>query len=481
MTQDSQNIGMFPWERHSEVVLFANFSASPEDFIHNLCTILPSSSSLSRVMCVFAVEFFQSWDEHTVSLHMGYLLSRGQGAWAVEKMSLFDLAKSPRPASQGDSFVLLNKTITVNFDPHFVKKTKALFEEQEGMFLPSDVFLLKPVFIPKPWGQEIWFSGVEKRGVSLISSFEGASAMCQPWFFALLPKRFLGEKYAQKHLTLIKILDPLAQEVTGDLYYELHQEKNEVYVVTDISAPKGRIKMGISEEKLQLYHGKEQELKQDFLAAIKAYESVRREIDALLDTTEKEKIPATLVAQEKDLRAKMDAFTGYLDLAVGDVIRVPTHLPHALQHGVKVVEFQTPTYERLIVSFAQKVLTQSHWDTEKALSLMTISPPKKTILPERTRTAMCCVEEVCSFPDFYACRVTTASLFSFELKACGFYRIVYVVSGVCEFGLSNGRTRRALPGQCVFVPAEESVSLLGEAPGVFLLCAPEEMCISIRQ
>ena len=27
---------------------------------------------------------------------------------------------------------------------------------------------LSPVFIPKPWGREIWYSGIEERGVSTV-------------------------------------------------------------------------------------------------------------------------------------------------------------------------------------------------------------------------------------------------------------------------------------------------------------------------
>ena len=65
----------------------------------------------------------------------------------------------------------------------------------------------------------------------------------------------------------------------------------------------------------------------------------------------------------------MNRFVARYPLTVGDVVIVPKLVPHALQHGVKVVEFQTPVYERKILSFGQKVLTQSHWDTVEALEL----------------------------------------------------------------------------------------------------------------
>ena len=38
---------------------------------------------------------------------------------------------------------------------------------------------LAPVYIPKPWGQEIWFSGIERRGLSGVSSATGVTPI--PW------------------------------------------------------------------------------------------------------------------------------------------------------------------------------------------------------------------------------------------------------------------------------------------------------------
>jgi hypothetical protein len=35
-------------------------------------------------------------------------------------------------------------------------------------------------------------------------------------------------------LILLKTLNPVADDVIGDLYYEMHEEKWEVYVVTEI-------------------------------------------------------------------------------------------------------------------------------------------------------------------------------------------------------------------------------------------------------
>ena len=75
----------------------------------------------------------------------------------------------------------------------------------------------------------------------------------------------------------------------------------------------------------------------------------------------------------------MDGFTSIKELRLGDVIKVPTWTPHSPQHGIRVIEFQTPTYERYIISFEQRVLTQEHWDSEHAIAHMTLDPPAATV------------------------------------------------------------------------------------------------------
>ena len=76
-----------------------------------------------------------------------------------------------------------------------------------------------------------------------------------------------------------------------------------------------------------------------------------------------------LAAERETLknRRSMQAFTGSRALRKGDVVQVAPHVPHSLQQGVQVFEFQTPTYERNIISFNQKVLTQDHWDSDYAI------------------------------------------------------------------------------------------------------------------
>ena len=129
------------------------------------------------------------------------------------------------------------------------------------------------------------------------------------------------------------------------------------------------------------------------MAAVYHYREVRERIDAELDQQRRQHgiaasavvmaeqtrqwlaaLPQALLTQEQTLRQTMDGFTALHPLAVGDVIVIPQRLPHALQHGVRTIEFQTPVYERQIVSFAQKVLTQNHWDTAAAMQITQLDP-----------------------------------------------------------------------------------------------------------
>ena len=101
---------------------------------------------------------------------------------------------------------------------------------QFAVFESGRALGLEPARIPKPWGQEVWFTGVEERGVCLFHRWSAQLPI--PWVQAAAPGAFAGSP--AEPLVLLKILDPVAQEVVGDLYFELHEEKREVYVVTHI-------------------------------------------------------------------------------------------------------------------------------------------------------------------------------------------------------------------------------------------------------
>jgi hypothetical protein len=253
---------------------------------------------------------------------------------------------------------------------------------------------LQPVIIPKPWGREIWYTGIEQRGVAAVGDDRGATPL--PWLLAAAPRRLCAG--LERQLILLKILDPLPTAVFGDLYFELHQQKREVYVVTEVDRRAwpdgvGGIRFGFDAERRASY-GDDQRFLTDYLQAVRAYRQVRLDIDRQLDDVRQrcgvglndpvdaatlqrwlQEIDPQLRQREQVLRTAMEAFTALRPLRVGDVVQVPCLVPHSLQHGVRTVEFQTPVYERLILSFAQKVLTQDDWDTERAAELIRMDPP----------------------------------------------------------------------------------------------------------
>lgn len=229
---------------------------------------------------------------------------------------------------------------------------------------------LLPVHIPKPWGQEIWYSGMEVRGESQVA-LDGQNIDLSD-YLARHP-----DAIHDQPLLLLKVLDPKPQAVTGDLYFEVHEQKQEVYVVTHIDPEAwpdghGQIRFGMNQSVRQRYQD-DDAFRSAYRSAVGEYEQIRRQIDALRD--QQAEVEQPLIDAEAQAREVMDGFTALRALAVGDVVKVPTWTPHALQHGVRVVEFQTQTYERYIVSFAQKVLTQNHWDTDHALAHMHLDAP----------------------------------------------------------------------------------------------------------
>lgn len=285
---------------------------------------------------------------------------------------------------------------------------------------------LQPVIVQKPWGREIWFTGIEARGHSRVVN--GAHSLPLAHLLALAPEYLCQNR--DRSLVLLKVLDPHPDPALGDLYFELHEEKREVYVVTHVDErawPDGRgaIRFGVN-QKLRRSSGSEQRFRSGFLDAVRKYEQVRRAIDALLDARRAREstpldepvppdvtqqwladVPKALRDEEELSRAAMHRFTQLRRLDVGDVVAVPILTPHALQHGVRVVEFQTPTYERRIVSFTQKVLSQDHWDSDVAIAQMHLDAPR-TQIEVLSNSPDVRVERIVSFPDFQVQRIRLA-------------------------------------------------------------------------
>lgn len=339
------------------------------------------------------------------------------------------------------------------------------------VFSLSAPLLLQTVSIPKPWGREIWYTGIEERGVSRVT--DGLFSAPLSWVLSVAPEHLAANR--ERQINLLKILDPLAEEVYGDLYFELHEEKREVYVVTNVDRQAwpegvGAIRYGFNPE-LRKTFPSDDVFKAAYLEVVRDYESLRRQIDQLLDDCREQEgiasdepvtaevmkrwvsmLPSIFLDQEQSLRKEMNRFTSLLPLRQGDVVKVPLLTPHSLQHGVRTVEFQTPVYERMILSFAQKVLTQNHWDTEQAVDIMSVDCPPIPDLEVLEETEGYRLEEVVRFDDFQVQRLTLGPGNSRSLIPTHDYGLLMVVNGDL-----NCEGVRLSSEQAVLLPAERDV------------------------
>lgn len=306
--------------------------------------------------------------------------------------------------------------------------------------------------VEKPWGKEIWYTGIEQRGVC---SMGGVPI---PWVLDCFGQILSGYKYTPP--ILLKILEPLAQDVIGDLYFEAHAHKTEVYIVTAVDKDSwpdgiGKIRFGFSGSKKSQFPNTKA-FANAYLQAVDAYREVRTTID------QSDHADQQLRDREVMLRAEMESFTSLRDLRVGDVVQVPPLTPHSLQHGVTVVEFQTPHYERYILSFAQKVLTQDHWDTESALPLLNFA----------TDTPLCTIYDdiIADFDDFLVNRIKLSPGESFIVEE---QRYCIVMPIIGEVTLAN---TLVATGSAFYLPksSERVISNDGSTDSLVLLAMPQE-------
>ena len=273
------------------------------------------------------------------------------------------------------------------------------------------------------------------------------------------------------------MLAPSGEEVLGDLYFELHTEKIEVYVITHIdttawSTGVAKMRYGFNQKKLAAFENREQ-FTTAYLAAVNEYKSVRDKIDQTLASRRaaegftqddvlptdialawQHQLPDTLTLKEKTLREKMESFTGTREVVVGDVIEVERLTPHSLQHGIRAIEFQSPHYERFILSFAQKVLTQSHWDTQSAMTLARFDPI--TSKPMRTLDASVGtrVEIAADFDSFQVQRLTFAPGAVHDVQNTSYSLVIGLV------GETVLQSKTVTPEQAFFLTPEiKTVSL----------------------
>lgn len=312
---------------------------------------------------------------------------------------------------------------------------------------------LGSVAIAKPWGQEIWFTGIEARGESCIRV--GGHKLPLSAYLALAPQW----THASADIVLLKILDPKPEPVLGDLYFEVHERKEETYVVTAVDQDawpqgQGAIRYGVNQA-LRAQYQDDGKFREAYLQAVAAYERVRRLLDdemtpadaiAAGDNELGQASAAAAAAIETQRRQTMETFTELLPLAVGDIVSVPPWHPHSLQHGVQVVEFQSPTYERFIISFAQQVQTQNHWDSATAIARMSLEPltpepPMDPGLPEGVR-------RIADYRDFGALRIAlTPAANAFRVRDDLPYAVVICIAGELRCG-----SLQLTSGAAAFIP-----------------------------
>lgn len=291
---------------------------------------------------------------------------------------------------------------------------------------------LKRVTVPKPWGEEIWYTGVEKRGVcglflSGISDQNPAIVTTSDEPEQSVPLPFLELALgcacpeSKSSLPLLKELLPFDQPFYGELYTEVHTEKAETYLVTGLSNQ--CLERGFGEVKLGLHpqfarNWQDPSTRDEAATRLKSYEQLRERVDHCLEQAGhlfqeqvllKEQGPQALESAKKKhvveglLEEERRSYVAVSEIFLrhqifpGDVVRVPTRTPHALQPGVRVVEFQTPSYERFILASNQKVLTQQGWDIEAALETVIPDLSSEAIsrVPTQNGTS---IRNVVSFP-----------------------------------------------------------------------------------
>ncbi|RYG19309.1 MAG: hypothetical protein EOO07_07080 [Chitinophagaceae bacterium] len=432
-------------------------SDNPENIIRDQQTVLLAGADVASA---FAIRF---------NFHQYYLAVPA----SIELVAIVHLKKSHAEINISCAIFLFNEVIKNQLKVlpvDFSALKDFANQHQTPLLTISNLLVLDPIKIPKPWGQEIWYTGIETRGQSNISAQGFTTPL--PWVLALMPEYLANG--LEKKITLLKTLDPLPDEVYGDLYFELHEEKQEVYIVTHIdeqawSDKTGAIRLGFDRQKRAKF-ACDDDFKIAYLRSVREYEKVRRQIDALLDAEKRREnigvneaidarklktlsvsIPRELILEEKHLRSVMDSFTALRNLQIGDVVKIPCLVPHALQHGVRTVEFQTPVYERKILSFAQKVLTQEHWDTEAALAKSLCDTPDQAPHHILVNNDGVHVEEIVNFDYFSVMRISIVHGKSYQLPAYSSYGLLMSIKNTCQVEIKNNHIE-IQPETAVFLP-----------------------------
>lgn len=361
---------------------------------------------------------------------------------------------------------------------------------------------LAPLSLHRPWGREIRYTDVEAIGQAAVKVSGGLVPL--HWLLALAPRRLAAGR--QRNLIPLRHLRPWSHEPLGDLYFEVHERRSEVYLVTGVDEavwPGGQAAMrfGLNPQKRARY-GDDERFKADYLKAVKAYEKVRRAIDERVERwcraqglsvseplrpsqydAALAQIEPPLLAREQERRQVMDSFCALRTVSLGDVIRVPPGTPHSLLRGVEMIELQTSHRERQILSSNHKVMVQEPWDTEQALTQLSMDTPAQHPPRSWQVTPGVQLERLAQLPGFSVLRLRLEAGESVPLKriqafvahngAPHDYALLASLSGQVHYGHSPQSPLSG--GDVHLVPAQrEDLTLSCSARAQLLLALPEE-------
>lgn len=223
---------------------------------------------------------------------------------------------------------------------------------------------LQPVVVEKPWGREVWYSGIEARGESRVGVGQDAVPLSE----------FLRRHGRERDIVLLKALHP----DQGDLYVELHDVKWEIYAVDAVDhalwPDGGRMLLGIDQRRRRALG---ERFNTALLSAAQALEAAVQR-GASTRNGGNEQAPEV---------ADVARFLNAVPVHPGDMVTIPPTMPHSLLRGVSVIEFQTPVFERKILAASQPVKTQRTWDSAAAVAAMDAESAPEVASPATTGEA----------------------------------------------------------------------------------------------
>lgn len=279
--------------------------------------------------------------------------------------------------------------------------------------------ILEPVTVHKPWGREVWYSGIEARGESGVRTATGIEPL----------SGFLAARGRSAPIVLLKALEP----TRGNLYLEMHETKAEVYVVDRVDRVPGSMLLGACPARRATLG--DDEFRSTLLQAARQAESGATDLEPV------------------------EAFMNRVELHPGDVVAIRPRVPHSLLRGVHVIEFQTPVFERKILAASQPVATQSGWDSAEAVANADLSEVPE-VVPRGRET-----EQVFSVPGFKVTRLRLDAGSSFTVPA---WSVGWVTAG----GLQGVGCELA-PRTAFLVPQATALRAVGAAEVLFAVDSDE--------